>query len=173
MRFPTLCKQLREARGLKQREVAAVVGLKTNSYGNVESNNHKTLDEKKVLKLAAFYELDETATADLVAAWRDLPVSAYNQRNRPSWERRKALRSAADERDAFRIACVNLATLLTTNVPDPDQLCTCRAPDDDWGAPADREPCELCDALQLLGLPRWTTLDDVVAKLAAVQEALQ
>jgi len=169
--FPRMLRELRVARGKKQREVAAGAELKETTYANAESNNHKTIRLERVRAIAKFYELGAEATEVLIAAWEALPASQYNTRNRPAWERRQAFRDKAKLADRLRLGLLEMATMLVTNVSDPGQLCTCDRVDmfDDSSG---QQSCELCEALRLLGLEGWTNLDDVISKLAAAQEGI-
>lgn len=165
MEFPKMCRDLRLQSRLKQREVAVHVGLSPKAYANVESNNHKTMRLERVQKLAKLYQLDEASTATLVAAWEALPASEYNQRNAKPWAERQAaqaVRGKAKNHDRLQIALLELATLFITSVDDPDSLCTC-----DFG---EGRACELCTALQVLGLRGYTTREEVISGLAALQE---
>lgn len=170
--FPRRIRELREAHGKKQREVAEVLGIETNSYGNCESNNHKTMSLAKVHVLARWYGLSEADTAALAADWDALPASEYTQRNMPAWERKKAFRAKAASYDRMRLILLELTSRLVEVAPDPDTLCSC-APVDMFAAAGEQPPpCEVCAALRELGLPGWTNRDDVIAKLAVVQEGL-
>jgi transcriptional regulator with XRE-family HTH domain len=176
MRFPALCRELRLARRLKQREVADAIGIKANSYGNVEVTNHKTINRERVLRLARFHELDEARTAELVAAWEELPESDYNKRQTKSFAQRREGRSKARNHDLLLVSLLEVTTLLVTSVPEGALLCACTADDaDEWGAAPESitESCELCTALERLGVADgYTTRDEVIAKLAAVQEGM-
>ena len=175
MKFPAMCKELRDANHLKQREVANAVRLKLSSYGNVESNNHKTMSLDRVHRLAKFYQLDAAATAELVAAWEELPISEYSAKQAKTYEQRKEFKNKAKMFDRMKVSLVEVCTMLVTSAIDPGTLCTC--PEIDMFADeSDRDDplasCELCTALQLLGLTGFTDVDDTVLKLARVQEGL-
>jgi transcriptional regulator with XRE-family HTH domain len=172
MEFPALVRSLRVEARLKQREVAEQIGIKTSTYGNVECNNHKTIRIEKVHAMARFYGLDPEAAGQLVAAWEALPVSAYNAAMAPARKRRDQFRAKAKLADALKLSLCELVAVLITNVDDPGALCTCPPPDLMSTEPPDTAPCELCNALQLLGMPGWTDSDQVIAGLAAAQEAL-
>lgn len=171
LEFPRMLRELRIARGKKQREVAVGGGLKETTYANAESNNHKTIRLERVRAIAKFYELGAESTEALIAAWEALPASQYNTRNRPAWERRQAFRDKAKLADGLRLGLLEMTTLLVTNVADPGQLCTCDRVDM-FVESSGQQACELCDSLRLLGLEGWTNLDDVIAKLAAAQEGM-
>lgn len=171
--FPRRLRSLRLAAGRKQREVALAIGIKDSSYGNAESASHKRISRERVLKLAAYYRLGETETAELVTLWEALPESEYSKNQRETYDKRKAYRSKARNHDRLKLALLEVATQLVTSTPDPDTLCTCTPIDMFADAPDEPpEPCELCNALRLLGLVGWTDRDDVIAKLAAAQEAM-
>jgi len=172
MKFPAMCRQLRVDRGLKQREVADHLGIRTSSYGNVESNNHKTMSIDRVKKLARFYVLDEQETAALIAAWNELPTSDYNDRQAKTWEARKAFRSKARNHDRIRDSLLGVTTLLVTSVADERLLCSCPARDEAQLFAAEDEECELCSALVLLGVDTgFTSRAEIVDRLAALQES--
>lgn len=167
MDFPRICRELRLESGKKQREVAAALGLASaKTYGNVESNNHKTVSIDKVRKLARYHQLGPRQEAELVAAWEALPASPYNQRMAPGWDKKKAFRSKAQgyDRRGYRLAGI-LALLIVTH-ENPGALCICTFGDTE-------SACELCDALKELGLGGWTTSNEVMRKLAALQEKLE
>lgn len=166
-----MCRELRVAARLKQREVAARIGVALSTYGNVESNPHKTIRRERAERIARLYELDEAVTAQLLAAWEAQPVTEYSQKNRDSWATKNAARSKAKNHDRIKLALLEMATLLITNVADPGALCACPA-EVDMFADESSGQCELCNALRLLGLTGWTTMDDVIARLAAVQEGM-
>ena len=170
--FPTRIRQLRVDAGKRQRDVAEAIGCKETTYANAESAHHKRLTERRVLKLAAFYRLSSIDTDELLTGWRAMPLSDYSQANAPKNERRRVMRDKVKAHDEMKVSLLEVTTLLATTCPEPEQLCTCRVEGDDDFFAEPPPPCTICNALQLLGLPRWSTLDDVVGRLAAAQEAL-
>lgn len=171
MKFPSMCRDMRVAHNLRQREVADAIGVKVSSYGNVESNNHKTIAIDRVKKLASFYTLDEAATAALIAAWEELPASEYSQKQTKSYAERNARRSKARNHDRLKVALLEMTTIHIAAAASPDELCTC-ARDDFFTPSEETEACEVCNALQLLGLSGYTNRDEVIAELAKLQEAM-
>lgn len=174
MMFPAMIRQLRVDSRLKQRQVAAAIGVASSSYANAEANNHKTLSLPRVHALADLHKVSDGIRADLVAAWEALPASQYNQRQARTWEARKLIRSKVRAHDALKAALVELVALLLGSVPDPAALCSCEPPDlfaEEPTTPPER--CELCNALFLLGAGSWTNLPDVIARLAKVQEGME
>lgn len=170
--FPRRIRQLRVDANKKQREVAAILGMKTSSYANAESSSFKRMSRERVLKLARAYDLDQAAAAELLAGWEALPVSDYDKRRTAEHQRTRETRSKAKLFDPLRLSLLCMTTLLCTNVDDPGALCTCGEVDMFAPESSGQQECDLCDALRLLGLEGWTNLDDVVAKLAAVQEGM-
>lgn len=169
--FPSRIRQLRVDAGKKQREVAVALGMKTSSYANAESSNFKRMSLDRVHKLAKAYGLDVAATAELVAGWDALPTSDYDKTRNAEHHRVRQTRAKAKAHDPLKLRLLEVTTLLVTNVADPGALCTC-AEVDMFAEGSSGQQCELCDALRLLGLPGWSNLDDVIAKLAAVQEGM-
>lgn len=171
--FGPMCRELRQAARLKQREVAERVGIAVTTYGNLESNKHKTVRRERAEAIARSFGLGAEMRAQLLAAWEAQPVSEYSQRQRESWNKRNLTRGKARGFDRAMTALLELASLLVTSVPDAGALCACPEPDL-FADPPESEPvpCELCNALQLLGLSGWTTLDQVVAVLAKIQEGM-
>jgi transcriptional regulator with XRE-family HTH domain len=169
--FPTKIRELRVAANKKQREVAALLGMKPSSYANAESSNFKRMSLERVHRLARAYGLGRDDTAELVAGWDALPVSDYDKRRDAQHQRVRSVRAKAKAHDPLKLALLEVTTLLVTSVPDPGALCTCSEVDM-FAEGSSGQQCELCDALRLLGLSGWTTLDDVIAKLAAVQEGM-
>lgn len=148
-----------------------MLNIGESSYGNAESANHKRISRDRVGQLARYYRLGEVETAELVAGWEALPQSEYNKRQATSYEVRKAYRSKAKNHDRLKLSLLEVCTQLVTNAADPATLCSCVEVDmfDESLQPS---TCELCTALQLLGLGGFTGLDDTVARLAAAQERL-
>jgi transcriptional regulator with XRE-family HTH domain len=166
-----MCRELRVNARLKQREVAARIGIAVSSYGNVESNPHKTIRRERAERIGKLYELSAAMQAQLMAAWEAQPVTEYSQKQRESWSSKHSTRSKVKNHDRMKLGLLEMTTLLITNVADPGALCTCSEVDM-FAEDSSGQQCELCDALRLLGLTGWTTMEEVVAKLAAVQEGM-
>lgn len=164
-------RELRKSLGLTQAQVAAALELAPSSYGNAENFAHKTMSEHRVKRLARMFRLDDAGSAELVALWREMPASEYAQRNAEKWSEQNSRRSKARMYDKLKISLVEMVSLCIGVAPDSDTLCICEtAGDPDFGT---GEPCELCTALELLELPRWTNRHEVIEQLAALQEKLQ
>lgn len=170
--FPVRIRDLRVASGRTQREVAESIGVKESTYANAESNRHRRLRMSRVTRLAALYGMDAAQRAELIAGWEAMPESEYSQRNAKSWAARDARRSKLKNHDRLKLALLEVTTLLVTSAADPDTLCACAPVDMFAEQPAGQRTCELCEALRLLGLTGWTNLEDVIAKLAAIQEGM-
>lgn len=177
-----MCRELRIANRFKQREVAALIGVAISTYGNVESNPHKTIRRERAERIGRLYELDDAMQAHLMAAWEAQPVTEYSQKQRESWAVRNATRSKAKNHDRLKLSLLEVTMLLIATVDgaaiDPGTLCACGIPKEpssdmfDEPDSSGQRPCELCDALKLLGLTGWTNLQDVTDRLAAVQEKM-
>jgi transcriptional regulator with XRE-family HTH domain len=169
-------------RGLSQAKVAAGVGIAPSTVSNMESSNFLIVSEERAAALATFFGLDAGARRDLLAAWKELPVSEYTKTLRATWEKRNQQRSKVRHHDRMMLSlCEILAvTFAAVDPADPGTLCICVF--DDFGAPTPgtgkhpsdpTRPCELCYALQALGLEGWTNYADVSIALAALQEELE
>jgi transcriptional regulator with XRE-family HTH domain len=163
MKLPKMVRDLRVKNRYRQREVAAAIGIAGSSYGNLESLNRITCRIDKIERLALFYQLDDAQTAELIAAYRELPVDAFQKRK---LERLNEIRSKASKSrrfDGVRQSLINMFGLLLVTAPDPDSLCICE--------PGRAETCEVCEALSELGLDPWVDAATTTAQLAALQEA--
>lgn len=175
--FPARLRELRIARNLKQREVAAAAGMAESSYANAESANHKRIRLDRVVKLAEFYGLDDPARLALIAGWEALPESAYNRNMAKPWAERDARRAKLKAHDALKLSLIEtlnrLIEVSAAPAVDPATLCTCAAGEADFlTEQQDSVSCELCDALRLAGVPGWSSKESVIAQLAAAQEKM-
>lgn len=170
--FPRRIRELRIAANKTQRQVAEAIGVKESTYANAEATRHRRLRHERVLRIASYHGLDPEQTNELVAGWEALPESDYNKRNSKSWAKRDARRSKLKNHDKLKLALLEVTTLLVTSTADPDTLCACSEVDMFSEEPSSQQGCELCNALRLLGLTGWTNLEEVVAKLAAIQEGM-
>ena len=163
MKFRRMAKELRQAAGLKHAEAAAGLGLKTKSYSNLEATNRKVIAIDRVRRMARMYSLDQERTAELIAAWEELPVSEYSEDKRAGWsEARRAKRATVQVRE-FRAALVEIISLMVADSPKPEDLCACVIGE---------KCCELCNALILLGLSGYEGSEKTIAALAAMSEEL-
>jgi len=169
MVFPATCRRLRKERRLKASEVGKAINAADSTVYNMECNNFKTVSIDRVYKLSEFYGLDAAATEELAAAWKELPTSEYHEKNAPRWERNKTLRTKAKERDELALRLVEVLAVWIGSAPDPDAMCACPEPD-----PFEPDPrlCELCAALRALQCGPWSTWQEVLDRLAKIQDAL-
>jgi hypothetical protein len=150
------------AQYLKQKAVAHAIGVAVSTYGNVESSRYMVVGEAAANRLANFYALDPGQRAELLAAWRELPLSKHGQQRRKAFARRNAQRSKAKHHDLLMVSlCEVLGTLLP--MLPAEQICAC-----DFTS-----TCEVCTALENLGLEPFTTLPDVVDRLAKLGDQLE
>lgn len=163
MKFPKMVRDLRVAGRYRQREIAEAIGIAQSSYGNLESLNRITCRVDKVERLALFYGLPQDKANELIAAYRELPRDAFQQRKLDKLNAARAARSKSKQFDGMRKALVDMLGLLIAVAPDPETLCACEPGSDDR--------CEVCFALAELGLQPWTNSTDALAQLAALQDA--
>lgn len=167
--FGIMCRELRVQKGLKQREVAEFIGVKLSTYGNVESAPHRVIREEKAARIAELYHLDPVRRAALILAWARTPLSEYSEKQRASWRRRSAYRSKAAGYDRLQASLVEMVSFVLAVAP-AGQLCTCGL--DGKSESDSTRACELCTALEALGLPAFTTAEDATAQIAALHDKL-
>lgn len=164
-KFAVMCRQFRVAKGLKQREVAAFLGIKPATYGNVECSPHKVIRRRKAEALCDFYQLPPDIAAEFLQAWDDTPLSEYGERNKEVWEKRNRMRSKAKHHDRLFVSLVEVLGAFLPAIPDP--VCSC---EDDFGSEPRR--CQVCDALYNLGLNTYTSKEKTLAELARLEDKL-
>ncbi len=145
-----MCRDLRVSRGLKQRDVAAVLGIRLSTYGNLESSPHKVIRKQRAEVLSGFYGLGPEDHARMMDAWERCPLSPYGEKRKGAWDRRNSFRSKAKNHDAIKLALVNLLGAHLMAIPDSD-LCSC-----EFGG----EACPTCAALESVGLQSLVTRPD-------------
>jgi len=152
---------------MTRKEVAKAIGVLPNSYANAELTGHKVMSLERVNRLVRMFALSDATTptaAELIAAWHMLPASPFNARNSDRWRAKNEQRDKARRHDRMQRSLVEVLTLLVSIEP-PDALCSC---DRQPGAP----PCELCAALEVLGLPPWESGPQVISGLSALHDRL-
>lgn len=159
-----MCRELRIQKGLKQREVAEAIGVKASTYGNVESSAFKVVGVQKVARMAALYKLTPAELSALSDAWERCPLSPYGEKQRKHWERRNRLRSKAKHFDRVFLSLIEVLGAFLPKLSDEDACCC------EFGG---ERSCEVCAALENLGLPPYTTKDKVMADLARLQDKLE
>lgn len=161
--FGILCRTLRIQKGLKQREVAAAIGVKNSTYGNVESSQWKVINRDRAAKLIGLYALPPDRAAELLAAWDRCPISPGGQQRKQFWAKRNELRSKAKNHDPLKLALVELLGLHLMAVPDAE-ICAC-----DFGT-----VCGVCSALARLGLGPFTPADRdrILEQLVKIREKI-
>lgn len=160
--FSLLCRKLRAEKGLTQRGVAWGMKVAPSTYSNLESRPHRVVAPDKLEALIRFYALDEAAAAEMRALYEALPLSSFATARREYWARRNKMRSKSLHHDRLFLSLVEVLGVLIPATPDP--VCSC-----EFGAPA----CEVCSALNNLGLNGWTTREEVLANLAKLTDKLE
>jgi transcriptional regulator with XRE-family HTH domain len=160
--FAKMCRTLRVQKGLKQREVAEGIGVKPSTYGNIESSPWKVVGIEKVERMIQLYGLGPPRSDELRDAWSRVPLSAYGEKQRQTWERRNRQRSKAKHHDRLKRSLCEVLGLLLPEYPHT--VCACSF---------DREePCEVCMAFENLGLPPFKDMPTAIRDLAKLQDKL-
>jgi transcriptional regulator with XRE-family HTH domain len=165
--FGKICRELRVQNRYKQREVANGIGVKLSTVGNMESSPFRVIGLDRVARIAEFYALPPDRAAELRKAWEGTELSAYGEKRRKNWQRQDRLRSKSKHFDrVFR----SLAEVLGVCIEAlhelyPGRVCKCSFDED--------EPCEVCMALENLGLETFTTIEKTSASIAALQTRLE
>ena|ERR1043165_6829058 len=165
--FAQICRDLRISHGYKHREVAAGVGIATTTSANLESSKWMVVAESRARRIAEFYQLDSAAAAALLEAWRRLPVHPDSEKRRKFYDRRNRMRSKARHHDRLMRSLAEIMGLLLPAYVErfgAARVCACSFDRDD--------ACEVCMALENLGLQPWTDLPRVTADLCRLQEKL-
>ena len=168
--FGILCRTNRVEKKMKQREVAHILGIQVSTYGNVESAAHRVISEKRAEKLADVFRLEGGPRAEFLAAWATTPISEYSLKQRETWAKRNAARSKSKGYDRIFQAMMDLIALTLTVARPEVPLCACGLDGKLDGDPS--RSCEICTALEELGLPAFTTGDAVMSQLAALQDKI-
>lgn len=169
--FGRMCRTLRVACGLKQRQVAEAIGVKPTTYANLESSPWKVVQRSRVERLAELFQLTPDVREALLAAWEATPLSPFGERNRERWAKRRLQRSKAKHYDRVRLSLVECLVLLVDGA-GAKSLCTC------WfgGGTADdpSRSCVICEALENAGLvDGWTDPAKMLDQLYKIQEQLE
>lgn len=166
-------------RNLTQAKLAEMLGVSPATIGNMESSNHIVIREDRAVALSRAFGLGPDAADEFVAAWRQLPVSEYAKKLRKTWAKKSEMRGKVKHYDRMKLSLLEVLAVMFSTAADPETLCICEF--DDFTRPPgtgrhpsdSSRPCELCYALQALGLDGWTDLADVTSKLAALQEKIE
>lgn len=176
--FAIMCRELRVQNRLKQREVAERIGVQASTYGNIESSPFKVVGAEKVSRMATMYRLTPDQFAALSDAWERCPLSPFSEKRRKIWQRRNKMRSKAKHHDRLFLSLLEVLGVFIPHLADED-ACTCgagRPPEGSefgWEPPAYDERCEMCCALENLGLNPYTTRERVLDDLSKLQEKLE
>lgn len=147
--FATICRNLRIAKGYKQREVAAAIGIELSSYSNVESSRWRTIGIRRVERLIGFYGLNAEQAGRVMSAWEACPLSPEGEKQLGLLAKRREYRAKARGHEPLRLALVELLGAHLMALPDAE-ICTC-----EFGEPL----CATCNALERLVLPAFSPAD--------------
>jgi transcriptional regulator with XRE-family HTH domain len=161
--FARLCRELRVNHQpyLKQRQVAEVLGIAVSTYGNLESSRFMVVGRASAERLAKFYRLDPGSAGNLIRAWEKLPLSPHGEKRRKIFARRASQRSKAKHHDALMVSLCEVLGALLPMLP-PSQICACDI----------ASTCEICTALERLGLEPFSSLPAVIDQLAKLGDQL-
>jgi len=165
--FNKIVKNLRLKQRRKHREVAEAIGVATSTYSNVESSEVRRIGRAKAELMADFYKLPPAQRERFMAAYDAQKDSDWNTQRKERIEtgRRRRL----TEHGKIRAALRDLIALVVASVDDAGQLCICTSSDAFSSEVSGDAACELCNALRMLGLPGWTTKDEVVMGLGGLE----
>lgn len=165
-----MCRTFRMAKAMKQREVATKVGLKLATYGNVESSPRRVVGEERAKRIIELLAPDPDQAAEMMSAWARTPLSEYGEKRRLTWAKRNAARNKSKAYDRIFQAMADLLAVTLTVARTDVPLCACGLDGRLEGDPT--RSCEICTALVAIGLPAFTTVDDAMDQLAALQDRL-
>lgn len=165
--FGKMCRELRVQNRYKQREVAVGIGVKLSTVGNMESGAFRVIGLERLQRIAEFYRLPPDRASALRSAWERLPLSAYGEKQRRVWERRNRQRSKAKHHDRLKRSLAECLGLMLPQFSEANEgkVCACAFDAD--------ELCEVCMALDNLGLDTYTTLDKAIVDIATLQSKLE
>ncbi len=165
-----MCRNLRIQSKIKQKDVAAAVGIRPSTYSNLESSQFRVVNVEKAWRLARFFGLDGEQADLFIAAHGKTELSDYAKNSRDRWQKRNTQRSKARRAEALERALIDLLAVTFSLAADDTQLCTCTFGGGSAGDP-DR-PCEVCSALGQLNLPAFESRDKSTAQLIELQARL-
>lgn len=160
-----MCRDLRLKNRYKQREVAVGIGVKPSTYGNLESSRWMVIGEDRARRIADFYHLDRESADRLMAAWAKLPLSPDGEKRKKYYQKRNLQRSKAKHHDRLMRSLAEVLGVYLSEHQTDAGICHCSFDRD--------EPCEVCMALENLGLDGFTTLARAHEQLAALQDKLE
>lgn len=162
--FGARCRELRISRHLKQRQVAEAIGIAGSTYGNLESAAHRVIAGDKAVALADFHKLAASDREVFLALWEATPLSGFTLKRRERWRTLNERRSLAKRVPALELSlCLVLGVHI--GLTDSDKVCVCQ--------PFGGDPCEVCEALTVLGLDTYTTREVAIDQLSKLQGKLE
>lgn len=162
--FAKKCRDLRISKHLKQREVAAIIGVALSTVGNIECSPYKVINRKKALMLATHYKLVGDELREFVAMWEACPLSPHGEGRKEYWKKRNALKSKAKNHDPMKCGLVEAIGIILMDRAD-DDVCFC----------TQDEMCTVCYSLGRLGATSPYTQADrekILAQLARMRDEL-
>lgn len=158
------------AKAMKQREVASKVGVKLATYGNVESSPRRVVGEERAKRIVELLAPDPDQAAQMMSAWAATPLSEYGEKRRLTWAKRNAARNKSKAYDRIFQAMADLLAVTLTVAPADVPLCACGLDGKLESDPT--RACEICTALETLGLSPYTTTESAMNELAELQDKI-
>lgn len=162
--FAKKCRELRVAKHLKQREVAAIIGVAVSTVGNLECSPYKVINRKKAFMLATHYRLTGEALSEFIGMWEACPLSPHGEERKEYWKRRNALKSKAKNHDPMKCGLVEAIGIILMDRSEAD-ICSCD----------ESEVCTVCYSLGRIGATTPYTAADrekILGQLAKMREEL-
>ena len=162
--FGLMLRTIRVSRGMKQREVANLIGCSPATLANAESSKFQLLGKRKVEALIRTLNLETGQANLLLKLHAAAPLSPFQEAQRERWRKAKEGREAIKDHSKleaqlklaqietanateYRFALIHLLNYLALGAFE----CGCTE--------ATQFACEGCRGLQALGLAdRWTTI---------------
>jgi transcriptional regulator with XRE-family HTH domain len=140
--------------GLTQREIATRSGIAPSTYGNLESYPHRVVSRSKVERILVELGAPAAKVAEVLQAYEAAPASAYAEKMREVWAKRREHRGKIRRSGALERALVRLLEL---RFAEGDK-CDC-VTEADGIHESGTFLCELCDSVRALGLGESWSLE--------------
>lgn len=154
--FGKICRSLRLARGMTQREVADLArgengrGLATATVGTIESSPYRVISAERAAILAdRVFGLQGEERQRFLDEHERTPLSEFSERRREHWKKANDLRAKLRNFDTLVYATCELAIRFIQEMP-VGEACRCEFGGGSYGDAA--KPCELCFALERVGI---------------------
>lgn len=157
---------------MKLRNVAEILGVAVQTISNIECAPHRVVGEHKAIVLAEMFRLGPNTVPDrgsFMAAWEATPISRFSADRAERFKKLNEGRNARRRQPRLEYALCCLAGMHIGMVEDDARICVCEI------GPQGRigDPCEVCEALSVLGLDTYSTREHAIDQLATLQGKLE